>query len=161
MEDFDEMYFLRTDPGVMKYIDRPPLGSREEAEAFMQRIFDNVTNNESIFWAIRQKDSHKMIGNISIWRLMKEDYRGELGYTLHPAHQGKGIMNEALQAVLLYAFNTMKLHSIEAGINPDNAASRQLLERNGFIREAYFRDHYFFNGHFHDSAIYSLLTPHK
>ena len=68
-------------------------------------------------------------------------------------------MDEALKAVLHYGFYTMKLHSVEANIDPENATSKKLLERNGFIREAYYKENYFFEGKFIDSAIYSLLTP--
>jgi ribosomal-protein-alanine N-acetyltransferase len=52
----------------------------------------------------------------------------------------------------------MNLHSIEANINPENIASRKLLEKTGFVREAYFKENYFFNGKFIDSEIYSLLN---
>ena len=67
-------------------------------------------------------------------------------------------MYEALCAIIEYGFNQMKLHSIEANINPDNIASQQLLEKAGFVREAYFRENYYFGGRFIDSAIYSLLN---
>ncbi|MGE5859464.1 MAG: GNAT family N-acetyltransferase, partial [Ignavibacteria bacterium] len=58
---------------------------------------------------------------------------------------------------LNYGFKVMNLHSIEANVNPDNKASIRLLERNNFTREAYFKENYFYNGKFLDSAIYSLL----
>jgi ribosomal-protein-alanine N-acetyltransferase len=92
---------------------------------------------------------------------MKEHYRGEVGYVLLPEYQGKGIMHEALGAVIAYGFDVMKLHSIEANTNPNNTPSHKLLERHGFVREAYFKENYYYNGKFLDSAIYSLITPHK
>ena len=46
--------------------------------------------------------------------MKKEHYRAEIGYALHPAYQGKGLMNEALNALLDYGFRVMKLHSVEA-----------------------------------------------
>jgi ribosomal-protein-alanine N-acetyltransferase len=62
-----------------------------------------------------------------------------------------------MKAALHYAFDVMKLHSIEANTAPENTASQRLLERHGFVREGYFRENYFVNGEFADSAIYSLL----
>lgn len=53
----------------------------------------------------------------------------------------------------------MHLHSIDAIVNPANADSVKLLERNGFVREAYFREDYFWNGQFLDTAVYSKLAP--
>ena len=67
-------------------------------------------------------------------------------------------MQEAFNKVLEFGFNSMNLHSIEANVNPENKASIKLLERNNFIREAYFRENYFFDGKFLDTAIYSLLA---
>ena len=66
-------------------------------------------------------------------------------------------MQEAMEAVLLYGFQKMKLDSVEANVNPFNAASIKLLEKNGFVREGYFRGNYYYNGKFLDSAIYALL----
>ena len=90
--------------------------------------------------------------------MQKEHYRAEIGYLLHPDYQQKGIMDEALKAVIKYGFETMQLHSIEANVNPANAASMKLLEKNGFVKEAYFKENYFYNGQFLDSVIYSLLN---
>jgi ribosomal-protein-alanine N-acetyltransferase len=60
---------------------------------------------------------------------------------------------------LKYGFNTVGLHSIEANIAPENIASARLLEKAGFVREAYFRENLFFNGRFLDTVIYSILAP--
>lgn len=158
-DDAPEMFFLRSDAGVLKYIDREPARSVEEAAAFIEMVNKNSDTNEAINWAITHKDSPKLIGNICFWNVQKEHYRTELGYVLHPGWQGKGIMAEAVQAVLHYGFHTMKLHSVEANVHPENIASVWVLERQGFVREAYFRENYFCNGRFTDSAVYSLLTP--
>ena len=70
-------------------------------------------------------------------------------------------MQEPITVVLEYGFNVMKLHSVEALVNPNNIASIRLLEKNGFIREAYFKENYFYNGRFLDTAVYSLLTSER
>ena len=67
-------------------------------------------------------------------------------------------MKEALIKVIEYGFNEMKLHSIEAHINPANSASAGILEATGFIREAYFKEDFYYKGVFSDTAIYSKLT---
>ena len=102
-------------------------------------------------------DTKQMIGSIGLWRIDKAHYRGEIGYMLHHDHWGKGIMQEAIAAVIEFGFGPLKLHSIEAHINPANAASAGILEKNGFVREAYFKENYYFRGKFLDTAIYSLL----
>jgi ribosomal-protein-alanine N-acetyltransferase len=68
-------------------------------------------------------------------------------------------MSEAMDAVLNYGFNAMRLHSLEANVDPANAASIKLLEKKGFLKEAHLKENVFFNGRFIDSAIYSLINP--
>ncbi len=100
-----------------------------------------------------------MIGTIGLWRIDKPHYRAELGYMLQTAHQQKGITSEVLAAVVDYGFKEMKLHSIEAKASPNNAASLKVLDKAGFVREAYFKEDYYFNGQFLDTVVYSLLAP--
>jgi ribosomal-protein-alanine N-acetyltransferase len=157
--DASEIFFLRSDETVMKYIDREKPKSPEEAVAFIQNVNENIDKNESIMWGIALQDNpDTLIGNIGYWRMLNQHYRSEIGYMLHPHFWGKGIMKEALLAAIDFGFNKMKLHSIEAHINPDNTASGMLLEKTGFIREAYFKEDFYFRGKFIDTAIYSLLA---
>lgn len=157
--DAPEVQFLRSDDSVMKYIDREKTKTVEEATAFIQKVNETIDKNESIMWAISLKDDPgKLIGNIGFWRIINKHYRSEIGYMLHPDFWGKGIMKEALLAATDFGFNNIKLHSIEAHINPENIASGMLLEKAGFVREAYFKEDFFFRDKFIDTAIYSLLT---
>ncbi|QQS36666.1 MAG: GNAT family N-acetyltransferase [Ignavibacteriales bacterium] len=158
MSDADEIFLLRSDPVVMKYLDRPPAKTLEDAKIFLQSISDLEKNNEAVTWAITIKENPKLVGTICYWNIKKEHYRAEAGYVLLPEFHGKAIMQEAFSEVLDYGFNVMKLHSVEANVNPFNEASIKLLERNGFVREAYFKENYFYEGKFLDSAIYSLLV---
>jgi ribosomal-protein-alanine N-acetyltransferase len=157
LNDVNEIFFLRSDERVMRYIDRSPAKSLEEAGEFIKKITELEENNEAVTWAITIKENPELIGTICYWNIQKEHYRAEVGYVLHPDYWGKGIMQEAFTKVLNYGFKVMDLHSIEANVNPDNKASIKLLERNNFTREAYFRENYFYNEKFLDSAIYSLL----
>ncbi len=161
LEDDNEIFFLRSDDRVMKYLDRPKAKTIDDARQFITSIGVGIDKNESITWAISLKNESKLIGTIGYWRIVKEHFRAEIGFILHPHFQGKGIMQEAIIKILNYGFDVMKLHSIEANVNPDNTASIKLLERNNFNREAYFRENYFFNGKFLDTAIYSLINNNK
>lgn len=70
-------------------------------------------------------------------------------------------MQEALATVLDYGFSSMGLHSVVANVNPANEASKKILAKNNFVQEAYFKEDFFYDGQFLDTAIYSLLTPLK
>jgi len=159
--DASPLFFLRTDAAVLKYLDKDPEKSVDETIALINQVKKNKENGDGILWGIAFKDSETVMGTICFWRMQKEHYRAEIGYALHPAQQGKGVMDEAIKAVLQYGFETMHLHSVEANVNPANEASSKLLEKNGFVKEAHFRENYYYNGRFLDSVIYSLITPFK
>lgn len=160
-EDLPEIFYQRSDPEMMKYVDRTPAQSLDDARKFMGRVIAAQQANEGITWGITLKNEPKLIGNIGIWRIDKEHHRGEIGYVLHSEHQSKGYAAEALKAVINYGFSVMKLHSLEANVNPLNSASIKLLEKNNFVKEAHFKENYYFNGRYLDSAIYSLLSSVK
>ena len=159
--DAPEILFLRSDDTVLQYLDRDKVTSLEDIKQFIRSTAEAVIQNEGIMWGICQRGSTKVIGTIGHWRLIKEHYRSEIGYSLHPEFWQKGIMSEAMNAVLAYGFRQMKLHSVEANVNPQNRNSIKLLEKHGFVKEAHFKENYYYNGKFLDSAIYSLLNPGK
>ncbi|HSK12815.1 MAG TPA: GNAT family N-acetyltransferase [Phnomibacter sp.] len=155
--DADALFELRRMDEVMLYLDRPRPQTIDEVVELIEKINTSFEQGEGISWIIAEQGMEKAIGTIGFWRMDKPNHRAEIGYMLHPDHWGKGYATEAMHAVLLYAFDTLKFHSIEANINPLNEASKKLLEKTGFVQEAYFRENYFFDGRFLDSVIYSLL----
>jgi ribosomal-protein-alanine N-acetyltransferase len=156
--DVNELFFLRSDKEVLTYLDKEPAKDAFEVSAFIEKLYELERSSSAINWAITFKENEKMIGTICIWNISNEHHRGELGYVLHPDHQCRGIMNEALKSVIEYGFQKINLHSMEANVNPYNAASIRLLEKNNFIREAYFRENFLFRSKFIDTAIYSLIV---
>jgi ribosomal-protein-alanine N-acetyltransferase len=157
--DVNDLLVLRSDKNVMAYIDRPIAQSAADAMELIQKIIDGIKNNENITWGIALKEDAVLIGTIGFWKIDLSNYRAEIGYLLHPQQQQKGIMQEAIKAVLGCGFTTMGLHSVEANINPANEASKNLLLKNNFVQEAHFKENYFYNGRFLDSVIFSLLAP--
>ena len=158
--DIDAMFYLRTNDELMRYIARPRPTNAEEVLPLLHRIQNNVATNEGIAWAMTMKGDGRMMGHMSYHVLFKENYRAEIGYMMREEYHGKGIMDEAIKATIDYGFNKLGLHSIEAHVNPANAASRKLLERNNFTQEAYFKENIFWNGKFEDTVVYSLLKPY-
>lgn len=151
---------LRSNAEVMQYINRPLTKTLEEAQNWISVILEALANNNGITWCLCLKDTPlEHVGSIGFWRIDKENHRAEIGYMLEPYLHGKGMMYEALQAVVEYGFCAMKLHSIEAQIDPRNNASEALLKKGGFEQEAYFKENYRLGEGFADTAVYSLLSP--
>ncbi len=157
-EDVNEVFALRSNAEIMKYIPRPLVTTNEEALEHIQMIQGKLEKNEGINWGITIKGNPKLIGIIGHYRMRWEHYRSEIGYMLLPEYHGQGITTEAIQLMINYGFNKMNMHSLEGIIDPANTASARVLEKNGFVKEAHLIENEFFDGRFLDTVIYSLVN---
>jgi ribosomal-protein-alanine N-acetyltransferase len=162
LADAPRVQHLRGNPDVMNYINRPLALTVQDAEAWIMMVLEALAASNGITWCICLKEAPaEHVGTIGLWRIEKENFRAEIGYMLEPHLQGKGLMFEALQAVVQYGFGNMKLHSIEARLDPQNHASAALVKKAGFVQEGLFKENYYLRGRFANTAVYSLLTPYK
>lgn len=160
VDDANDFYNLRTHPKVIHYLDREAEKSVKEVFPIIESVENSIKNNTGILWVICLKGSRKLIGTIGYWKTEAAHHRAEIGYLLMPDYWGQGFMDEALKAIITYGWDTMMLHSIEARINPQNAASKNLLLKNGFEKEGYFKESYHYAGRFLDTEILSLVNKH-
>lgn len=154
--DKAEIFRLRSNDKVNKFIDRPKQKSINEASVFINKINKGVKNNEWIYWAITLKDHPKLIGTICLWNFSTTKVIAELGYELNPSLQGKGIMNESLLNVIEYGFNSIGLDIIEAYTHKKNNHSTKLLIKNGFEQDIEQRDTENLN-----NIIFTLVNKHR
>ncbi len=155
--DVDEVFFLRSDKEIMKYIPRPPAQTKKDALDHIEVLRKAKENQEGINWAITQKGNNTLIGIVGLFRINKVDFRAEIGYILNPEFHGKGIISEALQKIIEFGFEQVNFHTLTAIIDPRNTASEKVLQRANFIKEAHFKEDCFYEGEFLDSVHYSIL----
>lgn len=130
--DDKNIFLLRSDERVNKFIDRPKAISIESAQAFIYNINDGIANDKWFYWAICLKDDIDLVGTICLWNFSKDRSTAEIGYELFPKFQGRGIMNEALKAVIEFAIEKLKLKKIIAFTHKENESSTKLLMKNNF-----------------------------
>ena len=157
LDHAENLYALRTDRDVMKYLDAHPPSSVKDTETKIKENIACFDNKVGINWIIEEKKSKEVIGYMGIWRIDKHNNRGEIGYALHKKFWKRGLASEAAKIIINYAFQNMELHTLKANTNPDNINSQHLLQKLGFIKEAHFRQDYYFDGVYLDSAIYGLI----
>lgn len=136
LSDSDVILFLRSDEAVTKFIERPENRKTRniaDARKFIKEIDKYFETNRSISWGIALKNDPRLIGTICLWNFSKDHKIAEVGYDLDPKFQKKGIMNEALKAIVTYGFKKLELDKIEAFTHNENESSKKLLERNGFL----------------------------
>jgi len=122
--DVQEIFRLRSDTLINKYLDRPPSKTLEDALEFIEKI----KNNSPSYWAIAQKGNEKLVGTICLFDVSEELKKCEIGYELLTEYQGKGIMSEAANKIIEYSIQTLGLKTINACTHKDNQSSTNLLK---------------------------------
>jgi ribosomal-protein-alanine N-acetyltransferase len=101
--------------------------------------FRKRSNTESsICFFICLVKNGSIIGAASLSQIFRGGFQNAyLGYYVASPYTGHGYMTEALELMLRYAFKNLKLHRLEANVQPGNAASIALVKRAGFVLEGY------------------------
>ena len=159
-QDRDEIYAIFSDPKVVENYDVERFKDVTEADNLVEYFNARFDSNTGIRWAVRQKQTGKVIGSAGFTTWNEYDHSAMLGYDLAYAYWNQGFATEMLQALLDFAFSDafpFYLNRIEALILPHNIASIKLVKKCGFIYEGEMRDKCFWNGGFHNMVLYSLL----
>jgi ribosomal-protein-alanine N-acetyltransferase len=99
-----------------------------------------------------------IIGNVSFTNIVRGVFQAcHLGYRIDRDEQGQGLMREALEVSLKFAFDDLGLHRIMANYRPENERSGRLLRRLGFCVEGYARDYLLLDGEWRDHILTSLV----
>jgi [ribosomal protein S5]-alanine N-acetyltransferase len=155
--DAEDLFRIFSDEETMRYWSCRPYTSVDQARRLIEGIAEAARGGVGIHWAITLSGDERLIGKCGYNEWRKAHRRGDISYILAREHQGKGIVSEALSAMLDYGFGHMNLHSIEAGVTPGNDASTRMLQKLGFRLEGHLRESFLTDGGFVDSLIYSLL----
>jgi ribosomal-protein-alanine N-acetyltransferase len=135
VNDDKEIFALRSDKQVNRYIDRHPSNTIEDARKFIDKIAEVVKQNEGIYWAITLTNNDKLVGTICLFNFSNQNDQAEIGYELLPAFQGQGIMQEAISKVIAFGLNVIGLKTIEAYTHLENKNSSKLLEKYNFKKQ--------------------------
>ena len=131
-DDGESIFALRSDREINKYLERQPSQTVEDAINFINKIKDTIEKNDGIYWVITLTNSNTFVGTICLFSFSNEENKCEIGYELLTNYQGQGIMKEAAEKVIDYAFHTLQLQKIEAFTHNDNQHSTKLLLKFGF-----------------------------
>lgn len=148
-----------TDPKTLTFWSCETVRTLADAAGMVAEDIRWVERGEALCWGVALPDEDRLIGKVSLYFFSRRNRRAETGYILNRRYWGKGMMSEALSAVLQYAFAELGLHRIEADVDPDHAASLALLEKFGFVEEGRFHDRWYVHGEWHDSIMLGLLAP--
>jgi ribosomal-protein-alanine N-acetyltransferase len=135
-EDFEE--FTAMNKASRKFhsgLANPPI-DHKSFDGFLLR--NEHDSNESFLICRRNDDA--IAGMINLSQIFRGNFQNAyLGYYVGAKFAGKGFMTEAIDLILRFAFKQLKLHRIEANVQPQNLSSLTVLRKNGFTKEGFSR----------------------
>ena len=158
LTDANDLYEYASDPEVNKYMSTwETHKSIEDTKVFINTVIEAQQKNQVRNWCIELKAEKKALGACGFVYWDTKDSRAAFGYVIARKYWNKGIMTEAMNEVIAFGFNKMKLNRIEATCSVENIGSWRVMEKLGMQCEGIHREHVFKRGQFHDVKFYSLL----
>jgi len=124
----------------------------------LKRYAEDLRTDQAYpFFLFRRADS-ALVGGLTLANVRRGVAQaGSLGYWIGETFARQGLMTAAVNALIPFAFGTLRLHRLEAACIPNNTASVRLLEKTGFKREGFAREYLCINGVWQDHVLYALL----
>jgi [ribosomal protein S5]-alanine N-acetyltransferase len=102
-----------------------------------------------------------LVGFININNIVRGSLQGgSLGYAAFASHAGRGLLTQGLRAVIAVGFGELRLHRLEAQIQPGNTRSINVVKRLGFAREGLSTQYLMIDGAWRDHERWALLNQH-
>ena len=147
-----------SDEQVTKYVSFNPHKNYDETKEIIDEWINDY-NNGSYNWVVELKDSHEIIGNISVIEMSKKHNNCELGYVFGSKFWGNGYASETLKRVLQFLLLECDFHLVEAKHHASNPASGRVMEKAGMKKDGILRErrvNKIIDG-YDDLVIYSMI----
>ncbi|UXI67729.1 GNAT family N-acetyltransferase [Tahibacter amnicola] len=133
--DVDDLFAIYSDAEVMRYASDPPMARRSDVGTLLESVERCRCEGVSLEWAVVANDSGVVIGTCGLHSFDWPRRAAEVGCLLARGHWGRGLMSEALGAVLAFA-RQWPLDTLIADIDAPNRRSIRLFSRMGFVHHA-------------------------
>ena len=132
-----------------------PPDTRQKFAAYVKRMASDSHRG----FLVVLRPSGDMVGAIHLNNMIRGPLQGAfVGYYAFASHAGKGLMRAGMRLVLKHAFQKLKLHRLEANIQPGNHASIRLARSCGFVREGFSRRYLKVGGRWKDHERWAILA---
>ena len=147
---------LGDDPYIPLIGSLPAHPSARQALEWIHRQRDRYTDGVGLSFAIADARTDRAVGAIGLWLKNLWAGRATAGYSVSPAHRGRGIATSAVTALTTFAWTIPDLHRIELYIEPWNTGSIQVAEAASYQREGLLRSHQEIGGIRRDMLLYAI-----
>ena len=157
MRDASDMFRYCQNKEVARHVLWEAHTSILETRAYIRYNLYQYRSGEPASWGIVLRETNRVVGTIGYMSYNADNSTVEIGYSLAREQWGKGLMTEALLAVIGETFRTLKVHRIEAMHFTDNPASGRVMAKCGMTHEGHMRERICCKGVFRDVEMWGIL----
>jgi RimJ/RimL family protein N-acetyltransferase len=159
LDDAATLVAYRSVPEVARFQHWAAPYSAAEGEDMIRRMMSRHpdTPGEWFQFAVALRSNGELIGECGAKTLAEDSQQAEIGYTIAPAHQGRGYATEAVRTLLGYLFGARGKHRVIAYCDPRNVASERVMLRLGMRHEGHMVESTWMKGEWTDDLVYALL----
>ncbi|MFL5796488.1 MAG: GNAT family N-acetyltransferase [Actinomycetota bacterium] len=158
-EDLEPLLATYSRGDVARYLYQGPRSEPEVRELLDKKMAARAiaARGDLLSLAVVVADTREMAGDCVLHWLDNEHRQGEIGFVVHPDHQGRGYATEAAGALLRIAFEDLELHRVVGRLEARNLASERVLQKLGMRREALFVENEFVKEEWQSELVYAML----
>jgi len=160
-DDAPAIFAYARDPQVTTHMDWAPHPDLATTHAYVESVIVAATSADRSSYELAVTLDGELVGMGRISVQDAEHRRGDIGYVLHRDRWRLGLGSEIAAALVGFGFTGLGLHRVWATCNPDNIASRRVLEKTGMVYEGRMRDHMLVRGRFRDSLLFAVLATDR
>ncbi|NMD37882.1 MAG: GNAT family N-acetyltransferase [Christensenellaceae bacterium] len=157
IKDANDIYEYSKDEKVAEHVLWSAHKSLGETKQYLKQMIKLYKNGSPSSFVIVLKSTGRVIGTIGFMSINPEHSSAEVGYSMARDMWGKGIMTEALKALIGFGFQTLRLNRIDAMHDCNNPSSGRVMQKCGMKFEGCLRQKVYNKGKFVDVNLYSIL----
>ena len=157
MRDAADMYEYSRDPEVARHVLWEAHSSLHQTRGYLRYLLRQYRAGQPGTFVIELTEERKVIGTIGLMWMQGESRSAEIGYSLSRQYWNRGLMSEAVYALLSFCFDTLRLNRVEAQHETDNPASGAVMRHAGMRREGVLRQRVYNKGRYVDVELYAIL----
>ena len=162
LADCEAVLDYQSNPEVVRYIPWPTRDAAMVEEATLKAINQTKLDHQGDYLslALVRKSDEQLVGQMNAMYDSEKFQCGEIGYVVNPRFAGHGYATEASGALVSRMFDSQKFRRVIAKLDDRNIASRVVVEKLGFRREAHFIQDELFKGEWINTLVYATLRDH-
>lgn len=158
--DFDAVHAYGSDPEVVRYVPWGP-NTEQDTHDFLAHCLLSAAaeDRRDYVFGVEFRDDPGLLGSVGLYIKGTDEGQAMLGYAYGRAAWGRGIATEAARVMVAMGFDVLGLRRIWAACDPENTASRRVLEKVGMQVEGLLREDTVIRGEVRDTLLWGILEP--